>query len=316
MRKSKTYISRPKLSSHEDAHIFLGFEETHDSFDDKSFKPVTKIIKKRSRSHKRSYTNIPNGLRRDLVEAVHQHGESIKDAARRLGINYSCAKAICQVYKREGRSEKKIPRNNGFKDQLTQGLHQAHLFEGLEVNQQEAQNNKKECLEISKNEFLTSPIKQPQKQITEMTVSDESLTIEEPFYFESMQKLSVSLNESHEQTQHRLQNSVFSKNSHLYQDSQLNSLYNFNCDLGPYKPASLNSWPFGLEKQAANFLPLGLNYQNFFYYSQPQASVVNQPAIHMMNDMKLFQPMYYVVPQNVPHQVGYNGYMYAAKHYI
>lgn len=72
---------------------------------DTDLKPVTKTIQK-FHKQKRRYVNTPNKVRSELIEAVNKHGEKIKDAAKRLGINYSSAKAMCQVYKKEGRSDK------------------------------------------------------------------------------------------------------------------------------------------------------------------------------------------------------------------
>jgi len=57
---------------------------------------------------KKRYTIISDQTRQQLIECVIQNGEKIKDAAKRLKINYSSAKAICQIYRREGRSTKII----------------------------------------------------------------------------------------------------------------------------------------------------------------------------------------------------------------
>mmetsp|Transcript_37104 Transcript_37104/g.33372 ORF Transcript_37104/g.33372 Transcript_37104/m.33372 type:complete len:89 (-) Transcript_37104:1492-1758(-) len=53
-------------------------------------------------------------MRKKLIDAVENKGEKIKHAAKRLEINYSSAKSICQVFKREGRLKKK-----SFKKRLT-----------------------------------------------------------------------------------------------------------------------------------------------------------------------------------------------------
>jgi len=67
---------------------------------------VTKKIKK-TPHRKKKYKIIPDSLREKLIEAVQNRGEKIKQAAKKLRINYSSAKSICQIFKKEGRSSKK-----------------------------------------------------------------------------------------------------------------------------------------------------------------------------------------------------------------
>lgn len=67
---------------------------------------VTKKIKKMAR-RKKKYRFITDEMRVMLVDAV-DNGEKIKHAAKRLKINYSSAKSIFKVFKREGRFSKKV----------------------------------------------------------------------------------------------------------------------------------------------------------------------------------------------------------------
>jgi len=64
-----------------------------------------KISKNTLRKDK--YTIIPNRIRSLLIEEVINRGKKVKVVAENLGINYSSAKSILQVYKKEGRFQKK-----------------------------------------------------------------------------------------------------------------------------------------------------------------------------------------------------------------
>ena len=56
-------------------------------------------------SEKRSYVPVDYENRKSLVDLVETHGMTIKDAARRLRINYSTAKHIVKVFKKTGAAE-------------------------------------------------------------------------------------------------------------------------------------------------------------------------------------------------------------------
>ena len=58
-----------------------------------------------SPSQKRSYIPVDYANRKGLVDLVETHGMTIKDAARRLQINYSTAKHIMKVFKKTGAAE-------------------------------------------------------------------------------------------------------------------------------------------------------------------------------------------------------------------
>ena len=57
----------------------------------------------------REYTKVTNAQRELLIQLL-ESNISIKHAARRAGLKYENAKVIYRVYKREGRSTKKIKR--------------------------------------------------------------------------------------------------------------------------------------------------------------------------------------------------------------
>lgn len=56
------------------------------------------------------YAKISNRQRQALIERVTSTGCTIKSAAKDLSINFSTAKAIMQIFRREGRITKKIVR--------------------------------------------------------------------------------------------------------------------------------------------------------------------------------------------------------------
>jgi len=63
-------------------------------------------LRRTPQKEKKKYSNISDYTRHLLLLAVINNGENIKDAAKRLDINYSSAKKICRIYRREGRSNK------------------------------------------------------------------------------------------------------------------------------------------------------------------------------------------------------------------
>jgi len=75
---------------------------------------VTKTISKTAHPRKK-YRCISDNLREKLIDAVETRGLKIKQAAKKLRINYSSAKSIYQVYKKEGRLSKKIMKKRASK---------------------------------------------------------------------------------------------------------------------------------------------------------------------------------------------------------
>ena len=55
---------------------------------------------------KRKYDRISDEQRKNLIELISEHGESIKKAAIKLNISYDNAKAINRVFRKETRIEK------------------------------------------------------------------------------------------------------------------------------------------------------------------------------------------------------------------
>ncbi|CAD8059780.1 unnamed protein product [Paramecium primaurelia] len=62
--------------------------------------------------HGLKYSKISNDQRQRLIKQVTTTGCTIKSAAKELNINFSTAKAIMQIYRKEGRISKKIKREN------------------------------------------------------------------------------------------------------------------------------------------------------------------------------------------------------------
>jgi hypothetical protein len=83
-------------------------DSTHPS--EQPFLPPSEHIEtttKKIRKKRNAYQKIDDDLRIKLLEAVQQHGETLKAAASRYGINYSSAKSILHTYRKEGRILKK-----------------------------------------------------------------------------------------------------------------------------------------------------------------------------------------------------------------
>ncbi len=89
-------------------------EETEDSSSQGSISSGSKKIRKINEKRDK-YSIIPNHIRLELIDAVINRGEKMKHAALRLGINYSSAKSIFQVYKKEGRADKKSAKKEKFR---------------------------------------------------------------------------------------------------------------------------------------------------------------------------------------------------------
>jgi len=84
----------------------LDQEEIEDTRSRGMLSSNSKRIKKNTEKREK-YNLISNEVRLELIDAVMKRGEKMNHAAKRLGINYSSAKSIFQVYKKEGRADKK-----------------------------------------------------------------------------------------------------------------------------------------------------------------------------------------------------------------
>jgi len=98
---SKLRPTEPRGSIYLDQY----FSEESDE-EGKAPRLVAKKIKKLG-YRKKKYKIITNKMREELIDAIENQNEKIKDAAKRLHMNYSSAKSILQVYKKEGRLNKK-----------------------------------------------------------------------------------------------------------------------------------------------------------------------------------------------------------------
>lgn len=61
--------------------------------------------------HKRKYTRIPKEVRKKLLTSIEEGQLTIKAASQKLGINYSSAKNIVQIFREESRVDV-IPRTS------------------------------------------------------------------------------------------------------------------------------------------------------------------------------------------------------------
>ncbi|CAD8138027.1 unnamed protein product [Paramecium octaurelia] len=86
------------------------------------------------------YAKISNKQRQALIERVTSTGCTIKSAAKDLSINFSTAKAIMQIFRREGRITKKIVRE--IKQKTNKNLGQNNEDNIQKKSQLEEQNLK------------------------------------------------------------------------------------------------------------------------------------------------------------------------------
>ncbi|CAD8057560.1 unnamed protein product [Paramecium primaurelia] len=115
------------------------------------------LLQKYKGKHGLKYQKISNEQRQKLIKQITTTGCTIKNAARDLNINFSTAKAIMQIFRREGRMTKKLKR-----DKTQQELKKAEI-----LIQGDKQNFKSEV-------GLT---KQEQCQMRQNTVQDNLDTI-------------------------------------------------------------------------------------------------------------------------------------------
>jgi hypothetical protein len=98
---------------------YLPFEDTSpsnalstNSIDNDILYKSKKIRKKRN-----AYQKIDDDIRLKLLEAV-QRGETLKSAAKRYQVNYSSAKSIFHIFRKEGRILKKVTQEKNFEFDL------------------------------------------------------------------------------------------------------------------------------------------------------------------------------------------------------
>ncbi|CAD8150154.1 unnamed protein product [Paramecium pentaurelia] len=97
-------------------------------------------VQKRNGKFGLKYAKISNRQRQALIERVTSTGCTIKSAAKDLSINFSTAKAIMQIFRREGRITKKIVRE--IKQKTNKSLGQNNEEVILQKSQLEEQNLK------------------------------------------------------------------------------------------------------------------------------------------------------------------------------
>jgi hypothetical protein len=72
---------------------------------------------KKIRKKRNAYQKIDDDIRLKLLEAV-QRGETLKSAAKRYQVNYSSAKSIFHIFRKEGRILKKVTQEKNFEFDL------------------------------------------------------------------------------------------------------------------------------------------------------------------------------------------------------
>ena len=59
----------------------------------------------------KKYIPVPDDKRRELIRLIHEEGQTITRAAACVGVRYPVAKVINNIFKLEGRTDKKITRD-------------------------------------------------------------------------------------------------------------------------------------------------------------------------------------------------------------
>mmetsp|Transcript_23658 Transcript_23658/g.18099 ORF Transcript_23658/g.18099 Transcript_23658/m.18099 type:complete len:87 (-) Transcript_23658:730-990(-) len=81
-------------------------ENLEEGFEDSKYhreeEKTDTISKKSTSKSKRSYVPVELSKREDLVRVIEEERITIKEAALKLGINYSTAKHIMKTYKKTG----------------------------------------------------------------------------------------------------------------------------------------------------------------------------------------------------------------------
>ncbi|KAM3129171.1 hypothetical protein pb186bvf_018726 [Paramecium bursaria] len=109
------------------------------------------------------YAKISNSQRENLIKRVTSTGCTIKSAALDLQINFSTAKAIMQIYRREGRLQKKVSRRQKGKKNNQTTTQQSQLTLPPQVNQYEEVSKQIRQLQIE-NQNQCQIINQLQQQ--------------------------------------------------------------------------------------------------------------------------------------------------------
>ncbi|CAD8066908.1 unnamed protein product [Paramecium sonneborni] len=114
----------PQLMQQDDyltpSHESDSSDSSYDFAQDLNQKPSQKrtpeeekeLLYKYRGKHGLKYAKISNEQRQRLIKQVTTTGCTIKSAAKELNINFSTAKAIMQIYRKEGRTQKKFKREN------------------------------------------------------------------------------------------------------------------------------------------------------------------------------------------------------------
>ena len=107
-------------------------------------KPNTYIlIDNKQPSRRQHYEKIDDDMRRNIVFEVMVMKESLKDVYERYKINFSSAKNVIQIYKKEGRLEKKIIKKRKTtkkdarhgRDMLDESFSEDESDDGIEIDE-------------------------------------------------------------------------------------------------------------------------------------------------------------------------------------
>eukprot|EP01015_Nassula_variabilis_P024436 TRINITY_DN467_c0_g1_i4.p1 TRINITY_DN467_c0_g1~~TRINITY_DN467_c0_g1_i4.p1 ORF type:complete len:307 (-),score=53.76 TRINITY_DN467_c0_g1_i4:168-1088(-) len=130
---------------------------------------------KSQRKKRQKYNLVTNEIRSQLIFFIREQGMKIKRAAKELGLNYSTAKSIYQVYKNEGRVDKKTPVPKKSDQQWSDSAQEQDEDHSMQEN--ECSGNKMQSSPGMKLEHIESGADQQgkaQQGLDQMSTSDES----------------------------------------------------------------------------------------------------------------------------------------------
>jgi len=246
----------------------------------------SKKIKKFPFKKKKKYCLITDEIREQLIDLVENKNEKIVHAAKKLKINYSSAKSIYQIYKREGRSIKKTFKKRGQEVSIVNQTQQLNLSNsGLNINGVQTSTlnqsfnstfnfadqleTQKDPLQIMKERLLQSRLNSfrvPDPYSLETQNQNTSISSQQQFTQTTPeQKILQDLNQNQNLTNNLSQNNIFplnnmngNNNQNLILESQINK--NLTQSKQPYPQ-------FVFYNQQQNSIQNNMN--NIYYQSSP-----------------------------------------------
>jgi hypothetical protein len=224
-------------------------------------------------------------------------------AAKKLAINYSSAKSICQIYKREGRTNKKVFKKNFENDESTPDNEDFSLSQLTSKEESESSSTKRSRQILAKPSQDTHPVKKldfpakptdiQSKIIKPEEVEQLSAKLEKPITIPNLDFLKASNPlQAFSNAINQAKSDIISPNKITLAKPLSNALTNPQVNPSPiyYKPnQSLYSYnsssgPIIIQQQPS-FSP----YQNLSYSTQGFVRQVTNPQNHITDQLSIYQ---------------------------